>query len=255
MKRTFICLCLAYPPANRMHSMTRTIACLLFLVPVILRAAAPVPADIIPERISGAKPRNVVFILSDDHRYDAMSFLNHQFAKTPVMDSLAANGVYIKNALVTTSLCSPSRASILTGLYTFRHRVIDNNRPIPAGTLYFPQYLQKAGYATGFIGKWHMGGESDKPQPGWDHWVSFVGQGHYLPPSPDYTLNVNGERVKQRGYPITPSTGLSSRSLRKNPSSSIYRTRRCTPTSRPKTNTKTASRTCPSSDRLPRNPP
>jgi hypothetical protein len=77
----------------------------------------------------GAKPRNVVFILSDDHRYDAMSFLGHQFAKTPVMDSLAENGAYLKNALVTTSLCSPSRASILTGLYTFRHRVIDNNRP------------------------------------------------------------------------------------------------------------------------------
>jgi N-acetylglucosamine-6-sulfatase len=183
--------------------MTRTIACLSFLVPVILRAAAPAPAEVVPERIPGAKPRNVVFILSDDHRYDAMSFLHHQFAKTPVMDSLAANGAYLKNALVTTSLCSPSRASILTGLYTFRHRVIDNNRPIPPGTVYFPQYLQKAGYATCFIGKWHMGGESDKPQPGWDHWVSFRGQGEYLPPSPDYTLNVDGERVKQKGYITT----------------------------------------------------
>ncbi len=129
-----------------------------------------------------------------------MSFLGHQFAKTPVLDSLASNGAYIKNALVTTSLCSPSRASILTGLYTFRHRVIDNNRPIPPGTVYFPQYLQKAGYATSFIGKWHMGGESDAPQPGWDHWVSFIGQGEYFPPTPDYTLNVDGKRVKQKGY-------------------------------------------------------
>jgi len=153
-----------------------------------------------PVKLPGAKPRNVVFILSDDHRYDAMSFLGHQFAKTPVMDSLAANGVHLKNALVTTALCSPSRASILTGLYTFRHRVIDNNRAIPAGTIYFPQYLQKAGYATGFIGKWHMGGESDEPQPGWDHWVSFRGQGNYLPPSPGYTLNVDGKRVPQKGY-------------------------------------------------------
>lgn len=170
-------------------------------MPLSLSAAADkIPNKVIPKAIPGAKPRNVVFILSDDHRYDAMSFLGHQFAKTPVMDSLAANGAHVKNALVTTSLCSPSRASILTGLYTFRHRVIDNNRPIPAGTVYFPQYLQKAGYATGFIGKWHMGGESDKPQPGWDHWVSFAGQGHYLPPNPNYTLNVNGERVKQKGY-------------------------------------------------------
>jgi N-acetylglucosamine-6-sulfatase len=178
----------------------------LFLAPTALFAAAPVPSEVVPELLPGAKPRNVVFILSDDHRYDAMSFLGHQFAKTPVMDSLAENGAYLKNALVTTSLCSPSRASILTGLYTFRHRVIDNNRPIPPGTVYFPQYLQKAGYATGFFGKWHMGGESDRPQPGWDNWVSFAGQGHYLPPNPDYTINVNGERVKQKGYITTELT-------------------------------------------------
>jgi N-acetylglucosamine-6-sulfatase len=173
---------------------------LLILAPSALSAVTPVPAEVRPEKIPGVKPRNVVFILSDDHRYDAMSFLGHQFANTPVMDSLAKNGAYVKNALVTTALCSPSRASILTGLYTFRHRVIDNNRPIPPGTVYFPQYLQKAGYATGFIGKWHMGGESDRPQPGWDHWVSFAGQGEYLPPTPDYTLNVDGKRVKQKGY-------------------------------------------------------
>lgn len=172
-----------------------TLACAL-----TLQAVVPVPTEIIPERIPGAKPRNVVFILSDDHRYDAMSFLKHQFAQTPVLDSLAANGVYLKNALVTTSLCSPSRASILTGLYTFRHRVIDNNRPIPPGTIYFPQYLQKAGYATAFIGKWHMGGESDAPRPGFDHWVSFRGQGVYVAPKGGYNLNVDGKEVPLKGY-------------------------------------------------------
>ncbi len=173
----------------------------LVLLPVLaFGAIVPVPQKIAPERIPGSKPRNVVFILADDHRYDAMSFMGHQFAKTPVLDSMAANGVHLKNAFVTTSLCSPSRASILTGLYTFRHRVIDNNRPIPPGTLYFPQYLQQAGYATAFIGKWHMGGAADDPQPGFNHWVSFRGQGNYLPPNPDYTLNVNGARVKQKGY-------------------------------------------------------
>jgi N-acetylglucosamine-6-sulfatase len=169
-------------------------------------ATHPVPTEIVPVRLPDTQPRNVVFILSDDHRYDAMSFLGHQFARTPVMDSMAANGVHLKNAFVTTSLCSPSRASILTGLYTFRHRVIDNNRPIPPGTVYFPEYLQKAGYATAFFGKWHMGGESDRPQPGFDHWVSFQGQGHYLPPSPDYTLNVDGQRVTQKGYITTELT-------------------------------------------------
>ncbi len=174
---------------------------LLGLISLSLSAAvSPVPKEVVPQKIPGAKPRNVVFILSDDHRYDAMSFMGHQFAQTPQMDAMARNGVHLKNALVTTSLCSPSRASILTGLYTFRHRVIDNNRPIPAGTVYFPQYLQKAGYATAFIGKWHMGGESDEPRPGFDHWISFRGQGNYLPPNADYTLNVNGARVKQKGY-------------------------------------------------------
>ena len=108
------------------------------------KKVVPVPRDVHPEQMPGSRPRNVVFILSDDHRYDAMSFLGHQFAETPHLDSLAANGVHFKNAFVTTSLCSPSRASILTGLYTFRHRVIDNNRLVPDGTIFFPQYLQKA---------------------------------------------------------------------------------------------------------------
>ena len=113
---------------------------------------------------------------------------------------MARQGVHLKNAMVTTSLCSPSRASILTGLYTFRHRVIDNNRAVPAGTLFFPQYLQKAGYCHRVLRQVAHGGADDSPQPGFDHWVSFRGQGHYLPPGPDYTLNVNGQRVKQQGY-------------------------------------------------------
>lgn len=163
-------------------------------------AVVPVPREVIPERLPGVRPRSVVFILTDDHRYDAMSFLGHPLARTPVMDAMAAHGVYFPNALVATSLCSPSRASILTGLYTFRHRVIDNNRRVPPGTIFFPQYLQKAGYATCFIGKWHMGADTDEPRPGFDHWVSFRGQGSYLPPNPNYTLNVDGRRVKQKGY-------------------------------------------------------
>lgn len=149
------------------------------------------------------KPKNVVFILSDDHRYDAMSFLGHPIAKTPHMDQMAKEGIHFKNALVTTSLCSPSRASILTGQYTFKHKVIDNQRLVPEGTIFFPQYLQKAGYKTAFIGKWHMGHEKDDPRPGFDHWVSFKGQGFYYPPYDNYTLNMNGKRIKQEGYITT----------------------------------------------------
>ena len=163
----------------------------------------PVPDAVVPTRIEGVQPRNVVFILSDDHRFDAMSFMGHPFAKTPHMDAMVKQGAHLKNAFVTTSLCSPSRASILTGLYTFRHRVIDNQRPVPEGTLFFPQYLQKAGYKTGFIGKWHMGHASDDRRPGFDYWFSFKGQGKYYPPNDSYMINDNGTRVPQDGYITT----------------------------------------------------
>src|SRR6185436_7934599 len=113
---------------------------------------------------------------------------------------LAANGVRFDNAVVTTALCSPSRASILTGQYAHSHGVLDNSTELPAHLPNFAQVLQKQGYRTALMGKWHMGGETDEPRPGFDRWVSFRGQGNYLPPSPDYTLNVDGQRVKQKGY-------------------------------------------------------
>jgi len=159
--------------------------------------------------LAAAAPRNIVFILTDDHRYDAMGFIGHPFLETPNMDSIARNGVHLRNAFVTTALCSPSRASILTGLYAHRHGVVDNNNPVRADLVFFPQLLQGAGYRTGFFGKWHMGGEGDDPQRGFDKWVSFRGQGEYWPDrrgtasagkSAPTTLNVDGRRVPQKGY-------------------------------------------------------
>jgi N-acetylglucosamine-6-sulfatase len=145
------------------------------------------------ERIPNTQPRNVIFILSDDHRYDFMGFTGKvPWLETPNMDRLAAEGAYFPNAFVTTSLCSPSRASILTGLYTHTHTVVDNQAPSPEDLVFFPQYLQAAGYETAFFGKWHMGSADDDPRPGFDHWESFKGQGNYYAP----TLNINGERVK-----------------------------------------------------------
>lgn len=156
---------------------------------------------------------NILIVLTDDHRYDALGFLGHPFLETPNLDKLAAEGAYLKNAVVTTSLCSPSRASILTGLYAHNHRVVDNYNPIERDLTYFPKYLQDIGYETAFVGKWHMGGDIDDPQPGFNHWVAFKGQGvyfadpadakvkgRYVPQVSRDGLNVNGERVPQEGY-------------------------------------------------------
>ena len=141
--------------------------------------------------------RNVILILSDDHRYDFMGFAGGpEFLETPNMDRMAARGAHIQNAFVSTSLCSPSRASILTGQYAHRHGVVDNQHPVPEGTLFFPRLLQQAGYETAFIGKWHMGHDHDGPRKGFDHWISFRGQGAYFNP----TLNVNGNRSRFTGY-------------------------------------------------------
>ncbi|HAO89462.1 MAG TPA: acetylglucosamine-6-sulfatase [Gammaproteobacteria bacterium] len=143
--------------------------------------------------IAGSTPKNVIYILSDDHRFDFMGFTGKvPWLETPNLDRLAAEGAYFPNAYVTTALCSPSRASILTGLYSHTHTVVDNAAPDPGNLTFFPQYLQAAGYQTSFFGKWHMGNHSDEPQPGFDHWESFRGQGVYYGP----TLNINGERVE-----------------------------------------------------------
>lgn len=150
-------------------------------------------------RRPGVKPRNIIVILTDDHRYDAMGFMRTQdFIETPALDRLAAQGAHFRNAFVTTALCSPSRATIFTGLYAHQHRVVDNNHPIAPGLVFFPEYLQAADYETAFIGKWHMGLEGDSPQPGFDRWVSFKGQGDYWPNGDG--LNVDGLRIEQKGY-------------------------------------------------------
>ena len=135
------------------------------------------------EKVRGVKPRNVVVILSDDHRYDFMGFTGKvPGLQTPNLDKLAHEGAHFRNAFVSTALCSPSRASILTGQFAHTHTVVDNAAPAPADLVYFPQYLQRAGYERSFFGKWHMGGGSDDPRPGFRHWVSFRGQGRFYNP-------------------------------------------------------------------------
>jgi len=146
-------------------------------------------------------PRNVIFILLDDLRFDGMGFLQPQI-KTPNIDQLARGGTYFPNTVVTSALCSPSRATILTGQTARNHGIVDNAGTSEANLTFFPSYLQNAGYQTAFIGKWHMGKDSDAPRPGFDKWVSFRGQGFYYPsPNPSRrNLNVDGKSVPQKGY-------------------------------------------------------
>jgi N-acetylglucosamine-6-sulfatase len=140
--------------------------------------------------------RNIVFILIDDMRFDSMSMMGHPFLETPHLDALAAGGIHCENAFVTTSLCSPSRACFLTGQYAHRHGVLDNSTRLDPETPTFPKELQNNGYNTAFIGKWHMGGASDDPRPGFDHWISFRGQGSYT----NNNYNINGESIRREGY-------------------------------------------------------
>ena len=158
-------------------------------------AAASLPFMNIGSALGAQKRPNFVFILTDDQRYDAMSCAGHPFLYTPNMDRIAKEGARFTNAFVTTSLCSPSRASFLTGRYAHSHGVRDNSTPFDDGIPTFPRLLQEAGYDTAFIGKWHMGSQ-EGPRPGFNRWVSFKGQGDYYNP----TLNIDGETGQVAGY-------------------------------------------------------
>ncbi len=151
------------------------------------RATASPPA--------ASRPPNIVFVLVDDMRWDEFGGAGHPFVETPHMDRLAREGARFLNAFATTPLCSPSRASFLTGQYAHTHGILDNTAR-PSGDLpIFPRELQRAGYRTGFFGKWHMGND-DSPRPGFTQWVALPGQGEALNP----LLNVDGTRARVQGY-------------------------------------------------------
>lgn len=142
------------------------------------------------------RPPNVVFILTDDQRWDCLSCAGHPFLKTPHLDRLASEGVRFANAFCTHSLCSPSRASFLSGLYSHAHGVRDNFAEYPDSLPSYPKALQASGYHTAYVGKWHMGENNDQPRPGFDYWASHRGQGQYY----DTEFNINGTRQVIKGY-------------------------------------------------------
>ncbi len=150
-------------------------------------------------RGSGRKP-NFLFVLTDDQRFDAMGFMGHPFLKTPNIDRIRNEGGWFKNAFCTTSLCSPSRASFLTGTYASRHGIMANDMGFDFDFDKTPSYHQilreKGGYKSAFIGKWHMGLFHDNPRPGFDYWLSFKDQGVYFDPP----MNENGREFKAKGY-------------------------------------------------------
>jgi N-acetylglucosamine-6-sulfatase len=145
---------------------------------------------------SGLRP-NVLLIITDDQRWDALGLAGNPHLKTPNMDRLGREGVYFKNAFCTTSLCSPSRASILSGLYAHSHGVVNNFTEYPTNLASFPRVLQSVGYDTAYIGKWHMGEQNDSPRPGFNYFVTHKGQGKYF----DTQFNINGQgREVKKGY-------------------------------------------------------
>ena len=150
-----------------------------------------------PQGRPGPDMPNLVVILVDDLRWDDLGIAGHPFAETPAIDRMAREGVRFLNAFATTPLCSPSRASILTGQYAHTHGIVDNTARDAASHRLdsFAIPLQQAGYRTGFFGKWHMGND-DSPRPGFTHWVAMRGQGEALDPQ----FNVNGTRARETGY-------------------------------------------------------
>jgi N-acetylglucosamine-6-sulfatase len=154
--------------------------------------AAPPPIQPGP----AARP-NFVVIIADDMAYGLFGPGRRlPFLQLPQLEALAARGVQFDRAFVTTSLCSPSRATLLTGLYAHRHGVFRNETvDLPPTVVTYPQLLQQAGYETAFVGKWHMNAQSDAPRPGFTYWLSFRGQGVYKDP----VLNENGRTVMRTG--------------------------------------------------------
>jgi len=140
---------------------------------------------------------NLVVVLVDDLRFDEFGAGGHPYLRTPHVDRLAREGALFTRAFHTTPLCSPNRASILTGQYASRHGIIDNvGRDAASHRL--PNYhlvLQRLGYETAHIGKWHMGNDPS-PRPGYDVWTSFAGQGRLVDPE----LFEEGRLRRVEGY-------------------------------------------------------
>ncbi|MBL6764924.1 MAG: sulfatase-like hydrolase/transferase [Verrucomicrobiae bacterium] len=143
-----------------------------------------------------AKPPNIVFIFSDDHAYQAISAYGSRINKTPNIDRIANAGMRFDRALVCNSICGPSRAAILTGKYSHLNGFYRNGNLFDGEQQTFPKLLQKVGYQTAIVGKWHLGSDPT----GFDYWDVLLGQGPYY--NPPMKTNKGGEPsvVQHTGY-------------------------------------------------------
>ena len=157
--------------------------------------------------LSAAAPRpNIILIFTDDHASHALSCYGSKINKTPQLDRLASEGMLFRNCFCTNSICAPSRAVILTGKHSHLNGVIDNRVRFDGQQQTFPKLLQKAGYQTAMIGKWHL-----KSRPtGFDHYEVLIGQGPYYNPP----MIRNGSRVKHTGYTTDIITNIALKFLK-----------------------------------------
>ena len=157
---------------------------------------SPVIEKHVEEQIVGEQP-NIILIVVDDQRWDEFGAGGHPYLETPNIDRLANEGTQFTQSYTVSPLCSPNRASLLTGQYISRHGIVDNlARDAASHRLnLFADDLQAVGYRTAHVGKWHMGNDAS-PRPGYDYWVSFSGQGR----SHDPELFENGQFGVVPGY-------------------------------------------------------
>ncbi|WP_321470887.1 sulfatase [uncultured Paludibaculum sp.] len=141
--------------------------------------------------MQGQRRPNILFLLTDDQRWDSLGCMGNRIVRTPNIDRLSRGGVTFGEQFVTTAICVTSRASIFTGQYARCHGVTDFNRQFSAEQLnrIYPVALRHAGYRTGFIGKWGLD-KAPAPSDAFDYWAGFLGQGKYFPngePGPHLT--------------------------------------------------------------------
>ncbi len=164
---------------------------ILLLLAACLWGCAPVAERPAPSATAGARP-NILFIMADDHAWQAVGAYGSRLVKTPHIDRLAAEGIRFDQAFVGNSLCSPSRATLLTGKHSHAHGVRTNIDVFDGSQQTVQGLLRAGGYETAIVGKWHL-----KSEPtGFDHWEVLPGQGDYYNPT---LVSAVGER-RHAGY-------------------------------------------------------